>query len=151
MLTDFFADKFCMELGAGHIEVPKRVKDIFCGYHWPGNVRELQNMTRRVILNGDKDSLMMNLSKQWIQNMNRKNFYTDVDTLTGMSSLKKKLKNIDNLSLKNLCSDFLTLTEKKIIREALDRTNWNRKKAAGLLEISYKSLLNKIKKYKLMR
>jgi DNA-binding NtrC family response regulator len=31
------------------------------------------------------------------------------------------------------------------MRKALEETNWNRKKAARLLNISYKSLLNKIK------
>ena len=151
MLTDFFADKFCMDLGVGHIEVSKRVKDIFCSYHWPGNVRELQNMTRRTILHGDKDSLMINLSRQWTKNKNLINPYKDVDTLTGISSLKKKLKTLDNLSLKNVCSDFLARTEKRIMKNALKHTSWNRKKAAGLLDISYKSLLNKIKKYKLAR
>jgi transcriptional regulator with PAS, ATPase and Fis domain len=43
----------------------------------------------------------------------------------------------------------VTGTEKTIIKKALERTNWNRKKAAGLLDISYKSLLNKIKQYRL--
>jgi transcriptional regulator with PAS, ATPase and Fis domain len=35
------------------------------------------------------------------------------------------------------------------MKRALERTNWNRKKAAALLDISYKSLLNKIKSYDL--
>jgi len=35
------------------------------------------------------------------------------------------------------------------MKEALEKTNWNRKKAAILLDISYKSLLNKIKAYDL--
>lgn len=39
--------------------------------------------------------------------------------------------------------------EKTIIKKALEGTNWNRKKAAGQLGISYKSHLNKIKKYRL--
>ena len=39
--------------------------------------------------------------------------------------------------------------KKNYQQRPLDYTNWNRKKAAGLLDISYKSLLNKIKKYKL--
>jgi len=151
MLTDFFADKFCMELGVGHIEISRRIKDVFCSYHWPGNVRELQNMTRRAILHGDKDSLMLNLSRQWIENKNLRNPYKDVETLAGISNLGKKLNNLKNLSLKSVCGDFMARTEKKIIKKALDHTNWNRKKAAGLLDISYKSLLNKIKKYKLAR
>jgi transcriptional regulator with PAS, ATPase and Fis domain len=106
---------------------------------------------RRAILYGDKDSVMINLSRQWNQNKNLFNPNKDVDSLAGINSFKKKLKNLDNLSLKNVCGDFLARTEKKIINKALDQTNWNRKKAAGLLDISYKSLLNKIKKYKLAR
>jgi DNA-binding NtrC family response regulator len=35
------------------------------------------------------------------------------------------------------------------MRMALESTNWNRKKAARILNISYKSLLNKINEYKL--
>ena len=98
-------------------------------------------MTRRAILNGDKDSVMTNLSRQWTKNKNLVNPYKDVENLAGISGFKKKLENLDNLSLKKVCSDFLARTEKKIIITALDHTNWNRKKAAGLLDISYKSLL----------
>jgi transcriptional regulator with PAS, ATPase and Fis domain len=39
--------------------------------------------------------------------------------------------------------------EKKLIAEVLNKTNWNRRKAADLLEISYRSLLYKIKDYEL--
>ena len=35
------------------------------------------------------------------------------------------------------------------MKEVLAKTNWNRKKASILLDISYKSLLNKIKAYNL--
>ena len=38
-------------------------------------------------------------------------------------------------------------TEKDLIHGALNRTNWNRKRAAKLLGISYRSLLYKIKEY----
>ena len=151
MLTDFFADKFCMELGLSHIEVSQKFKDIFCSYHWPGNVRELQNMTKRAMLNGDTDSLMINLSRQWLNNKKFVDPYKDVDNIAGISNLRKRLKKLDNLSLKKISNDFLAHTEKKIIIKALDHENWNRKKAAGILDISYKSLLNKIKKYQLAR
>ena len=151
MLTDFFADKVCMELGLSHIEVAQKFKDIFCRYNWPGNVRELQNMTKRVILNGGKDNLMINLSRQSIKNKNIVDPNKDVDTLAGISKLRKSLHNLENLSLKKISNDFLVETEKKIIINALDHESWNRKKAASLLDVSYKSLLNKIKKYQLVR
>ncbi len=35
--------------------------------------------------------------------------------------------------------------EKKVIRKVLNQTNWNRKKTAKILQISYKALLYKIK------
>jgi len=151
MLADFFADKFCMDLGVGHIELSEKVKTNFCRYHWPGNVRELEYITRQAILHGDKDGLVADLFHRWDKNNNFVNPYKDVENVSGIKELREKLKKLDNLSLKNVCADFLARTEKKIINKVLDQTNWNRKKAAGLLDISYKSLLNKIKKYNLAR
>ena len=151
MLTDFFADRFCMDLGVGHIEISKKIKSIFSHYHWPGNVRELEHMTRQAIMHGGNDGMGTDLFRQSHQNNNFVNPFNDVENLAGITGLKKKLNKLTDLSLKNVCSDFLARTEKKIINKALDQTNWNRKKAASLLDISYKSLLNKIKKYKLNR
>ena len=37
------------------------------------------------------------------------------------------------------------------ITRALEQTNWNRKKAAGILKISYKALLYKIRQYEIQR
>jgi transcriptional regulator with PAS, ATPase and Fis domain len=39
--------------------------------------------------------------------------------------------------------------EKRLIAEVLNRVNWNRRKAADILQISYRSLLYKIKDYNL--
>jgi transcriptional regulator with PAS, ATPase and Fis domain len=39
--------------------------------------------------------------------------------------------------------------EKTLITQALNKTNWNRRKASQLLEISYRSLLYKIKEYQI--
>jgi len=39
--------------------------------------------------------------------------------------------------------------EKKLIAQILNKTNWNRRKAAEILKISYRSLLYKIKEYEL--
>ena len=41
--------------------------------------------------------------------------------------------------------------EMEAIAKALEQTNWNRKKAAALLQISYKALLYKIRQYDLQR
>jgi DNA-binding NtrC family response regulator len=147
LLTDFFADKFCMEQGVGHIELPKKLKDSFCRYPWPGNVRELKSIVRRTIMSGNGDSVIQNPATQWTKPSGAANSDQDIYALVGLSNLKNYLKNQSNLTLKNVRRVYLLRAEKKIIKKALEQAKWNRKKAAELLEISYKSLLNKIKEY----
>jgi len=149
LLTDFFADKFCQEYGAGHIELPKKIKDSFCRYPWPGNVRELKSIVQRAILYGEKDKVILNLTAQWSHSPNQLKYDEELFTLAGLSKLNNYIRERDNPTLKSVRSVFLLRTEKAIIKKALEKTNWNRKKAAKMIEISYKSLLNKIKEYQL--
>jgi len=109
----------------------------------------LKSIVRRAVLYGDKDNIIQNLAAQWAQNPNPLNDEEEIYALAGFSKLKKYLKDHDNPTLKSVRSAFLLRTEKTIIKKALEKTNWNRKKAAGILEISYKSLLNKIKEHQL--
>jgi DNA-binding NtrC family response regulator len=98
-----------------------------------GNVRELENMIQRFVVLGDKEVIL--------------------DELT--SSIKKEPativeeKNQDDskawLSLKEVHREAIIKAETEVIRRALELTNWNRKKAASVLNISYKTLLYKIK------
>jgi two-component system response regulator AtoC len=149
LLADFFADKFCMEYGAGHFELPNKIKQSFCRYPWPGNVRELKAIVRRAVLYGEKDSVIQDLASQWAKSPGPLNYDNDIFALAGLSNLKKYLKEHESLTLKSVRGAFLLRTEKAVIKKALEKTNWNRKKAAQMLEISYKSLLNKIKEYEL--
>jgi DNA-binding NtrC family response regulator len=49
--------------------------------------------------------------------------------------------------LKSLARSAKDEAEAEAIAKALDETNWNRKQAAVLLQISYKALLYKIRQY----
>ena len=51
--------------------------------------------------------------------------------------------------LKSLVRNLKDEAEIQAISQALEQTNWNRKKAATLLNISYKALLYKIRQYNL--
>ena len=77
---------------------------------------------------------------------------------SGIQSLRKpqikhELHPISNLTtivkIKEIGRQAVEKAEKEIISETLKRTRWNRRKAAALLQISYKALLYKIKKYEL--
>jgi DNA-binding NtrC family response regulator len=50
-------------------------------------------------------------------------------------------------SLREIHREAVRKAETEVIYKALERANWNGKKAAAMLNISYKSLLNKIKEY----
>jgi DNA-binding NtrC family response regulator len=47
-------------------------------------------------------------------------------------------------SLKSLVQAYTAEIEREAIREVLENVRWNRKKAAELLGVSYKTLLNRI-------
>ena len=94
----------------------------FLGAHeWPGNVRELENFSRRIVLLGDSRRAMDELR---------------------LPTLDQEPRGVP---LKVAARTASRQAERDLIAEALERTHWNRKRAARELQISYKSLLYKIK------
>ncbi|MFO8062735.1 MAG: sigma-54 dependent transcriptional regulator [bacterium] len=87
-------------------------------YDWPGNVREMENLLKRYALTGDAGII------ESLQDRN-----------TGSSGLKEKVSMIKSR------------TEKEEIIKTLKITDGNKTKAAKILKISYRSLLDKIKEY----
>jgi two-component system response regulator AtoC len=147
-LMDFFTDKFCIESGRSHFQLSDKMKELFACYHWPGNIQELEDLVKRIVVHGAEDHIAKKLrAHKTYYGIN--DYSQDIHALAGLSDIKKHLKNLDNISLKKIGSIFLGRAEKKLVKKALESTNWNRKRAAKLLDISYKSLLNKIKEYKL--
>ena len=141
-LADFFAEKYCAELGKSHFRLSRKTKNTFFSYHWPGNVLELENLVKGAVALGNEDSIISQLDTQ-----NKINEYTY--NFAELTDLKKHIKGSGDLPLKDICREINAQAEKKLMKQALERTNWNRKKAATMLSISYKSLLNKIKAYNL--
>jgi DNA-binding NtrC family response regulator len=147
-LTDFFTDKYCIESGKSHFQLSDKMKQLFACYHWPGNVQELEDLIKLIVVEGAEDriSRKLRIHKKY---RGITDYYEDINTLAGLSDVKKHVKNLDKISLKKIAGIFMQRAEKKVLKKALDSTNWNRKRAAALLDISYKSLLNKIKEYNL--
>jgi len=150
LLADFFNDRFCGECGRCHVDISQKTKDILSRYHWPGNVRELKNVIKNMVLPADKDSIpakSIDNSRQF-ESFNYINPKQD-SFIPDISNIKRYLRDLNKISLKDIQREYITRTEKKLVKEVLVKTNWNRKKASILLDISYKSLLNKIKAYNL--
>jgi DNA-binding NtrC family response regulator len=102
-------------------------------------------------LSGDEEFFVNNLGLYRRKN-EASNFLDggkDFYAFPELPDIRKYLKDLNRISLKDIRREFAMRTEKKMMKQALERTSWNRKKAAILLDISYKSLLNKIKAYNL--
>ncbi len=123
----FFADYFLEKANA---DLKKEVHgfsdvvwEIFNQYHWPGNLRELQNVIKRAVLLTTSDEVQSEaLPKELVHPVNKPN------TLEGFSK-----------------SEF----EKDRIIKALKKTNFNKSKAAKLLQVTRKTLYNRINHYNL--
>src|ERR1700731_1913868 len=105
-------------------------------YSWPGNLRELNNFLKRYLILGDE-----NLAVSELQPKNDGNGGAGAHGDAGAKS------GDGGGGLKSLARSAKDEAEGEAIRQALEQTNWNRKQAAAILQISYKALLYKIRQY----
>ena len=99
--------------------------EILLSYHWPGNIRELGNVARKIVAFGNVDTALADLR--------------------GPSQTRLLGTGRTPTSLKLASRAASNRAEREMILKALAHTQWNRKRAARELQISYKSLLYKIK------
>jgi DNA-binding NtrC family response regulator len=102
-------------------------------YHWPGNVRELENAVERaVILKGSGFIMPADLP----------------DTISRVT-VKEAPPTIafpdEGLDFDVIVQNF----EKQLLRQALEKTNWVKTKAASLLHMNRTTLVEKVKKLRL--
>ncbi len=117
-------------------------------YHWPGNVRELQNVLKRILVMGNWEEIVDELTHSCYATDN----LTTTETSSKEPSIVSDILNADGgslpdlelFSLKDIKRRTLNKVEKEAISYVLGRTDWNRSKAAKILKISYKTLLYKI-------
>jgi two-component system response regulator AtoC len=104
-----------------------------CNDHsWPGNLRELNNFLKRYLILGDEQLAMTELLPR-------------DDGNGGMRA--DSGRGAESGGLKSLARNAKDEAEALAITQALEQTNWNRKQAAAILQISYKALLYKIRQY----
>ncbi len=113
-------------------------------YCWPGNVRELENFVKRYLVLRDESLATAELraatSDLALGPGNRRSQYAAGGT---HESVSKKAPN----GLKSMAQGAIEKAEAEAIATMLQQTDWNRTQAAAALEISYRSLLYKIRRY----
>jgi two-component system response regulator AtoC len=107
-------------------------------YHWPGNVRELENYMRKLVVFQDCEMVARE-----IQNRIKR---TQLTTVRPSVSAAEPPEPGGVISLLEHVTKVKQQAETDAILSALNSTHWNRKQAAAILKIDYKSLLYKMKK-----
>ena len=105
-------------------------------YPWPGNLRELSNFIKRYLVLGDEKLAINELQPR-----------SDGSGAQFDAAPPRSNTSESSGGLKSLARSAKDEAEAEAIAKALDETNWNRKQAAALLQISYKALLYKIRQY----
>ncbi len=152
ILTEHFMDKYCSELGKKRIAIDKGVREHFQRYHWPGNVRELENVVKSMVALQKKDLVYRELKLEEELSQEEKDIGSQISHLFQVwddRKIKQLLKGKKEIPLKDITGQYIAEVEKRAILRALEMTRWNRKKAAELLQVSYKTLLNRIDEFDL--
>ena len=110
-------------------------------FHWPGNVRQLENIIKQVVVRED-DSIIPSL-------LTSGGSIASSPAYASAPSFAPAASAAAGYSLKKRIDEIVSREEKRVIAEVLQKTNWNRRKASDILEISYRSLLYKIKEYRI--
>ena len=136
-LTECFLEKHAIP-GMPVPEINARMREALLAHEWPGNIRELENVIRRFLVFGDADTIADELLRETATAAPPAPPALAVVPVNGNGRGRlKELKDVYNASAQD---------EGDMILEALKQTCWNRKRAAELLNVDYKSLLYKMKK-----
>jgi len=127
LLIKNFLEKFAKKYDRPVPRLSPNVLDQLCSYHWPGNVRELENLMERLIIS-----------------------HTGESEITP-SQIQLDFDRFDEQTLDRLAEQSMSIeeVEKLYIQKILRRTKGNKSKAAIILGINRKTLLEKRKKYNL--
>lgn len=125
-LIEHFLAKHAMELKRQTPVLGRQEVELLIAHDWPGNIRELANLVQKIVALGNPAITVADLGT------------------TGRAG-RSAPKASQTFSLKAAARAASRQAERELILKALERTHWNRKRAAQELQISYKSLLYKIK------
>jgi two-component system response regulator AtoC len=131
ILCEYFFKKFKAQYRSDIEKIPDRLMNAFVDYSWPGNVRELENMIRRFVVLREEKYVLKDLCLPSIAAKHQ----------------EEVLPGKEPFSLKEISKKKTAEVEKEAILRALINNNWNKKRTAKELNISYRALQYKVKEY----
>jgi DNA-binding NtrC family response regulator len=138
VLARYFVDRFCRDLKKRPFVLSPPALEQLQSYPWPGNVRELQNCIERAVILSDGDTILprhLNLSfAAPLTDENEPSVWAQFDLSGTLADVTRRAS---------------AEVEKVKIEEVLGEAQGNKGRAAELLQISYKSLLAKLKEHRI--
>jgi two-component system response regulator AtoC len=137
-LLEFFVKKYTSLFERPEPTISESTMDLLLRFAWPGNIRELENVARKIVALGDEHLATHDLAAE--------NGAKAPESFPGTPKIPESgHARAPSGSLKEAARAASRLAERAMILNQLERTHWNRKKAARELQISYKALLYKLK------
>ena len=126
---------FCSRHGAGRVIFDKAALAVLTNYAWPGNVRELENLTERLMIMRNGDTIIREDLPEKI--------------LAGGTTAQGSL--LSRPAVINLPPEGYPLEqlEREVVVQALERNQWNQAAAARFLKIPRHTLIYRMEKYEI--
>jgi DNA-binding NtrC family response regulator len=138
VLARYFVDRFCRDLKKKLLTLSPGALEQLQTYRWPGNVRELQNCIERAVILADGDTILpRHLNLSFVETSAETapiNPWAHVDMAGSLTDVTKRV---------------LVEVERLKIEETLREAEGNKGRAAELLQVSYKSLVSKLREYRM--
>ncbi len=151
MLIDHLVKEQQKEYELPDFRIDSHLVDLFYQYHWPGNIRQLENYIKRLTILGNTEEFEEEFRAQINkQREGEASLQVEAKASTDIAPAATDVPDADDFtSLKEIRDKAVYAVESKVIKRVLDENNWNRKKTAKILKISYRALLYKIKDMKI--
>ena len=127
LIAEYFHAKFQERFAKSAEPLSGAMLQYLQNLDWPGNIRELSNGIARHVLVGPEASIGLDRAAKTRGNA------------SGNSN------STDNVPLKQVSREAVRAREKSLILDALKANQWNRRKTAEALKISYRTLIYKIR------
>ena len=165
-LIEFFLLKFAAIYRRPAVRPSIVLQDALLSYDWPGNIRELENMMKRLVVLQDEALILAELGRPRLPRHSTEYDQPPASApppsprhlapaapapvavatpVVAADSYVPSANGAGGVNLQELARHAAMGAEKEAIQLALERFRWNRRKAAEYLQVSYKTLLNKMK------
>jgi len=149
--ADYFLESANRELNKKIVRLSDEVQHIFTVYSWPGNIRELKNIIKRAALLATTDEITTQvLPPEMVQSV-KSDFRGNSQPVAAYSSIINHHAQVEEVKAPSTNLKEAALeAEFETIMNVLRQVQFNRSKAAKLLNIDRKTLYNKMRHYNML-